>query len=96
MTQYILLIHNNSAKPAPQSEWETFFKLAQKSELFKGGSEIEEGQIIGKSNSESLSSKLSGYMRFDSEDKQAVIDLLEQHPVVLNGGSVELCTMPNS
>jgi hypothetical protein len=34
-------------------------------------------------------------MRFDSEDKQQIIDLLEKHPVVIHGGSAELCEMPN-
>jgi hypothetical protein len=35
-------------------------------------------------------------MRFDSEDKQKIIDLLASHPVVVHGGSVELCEMPES
>jgi hypothetical protein len=37
-----------------------------------------------------------GYMRFDSEDRQPILDLLEKHPVLLHGGTVELCELPRS
>ena len=35
-------------------------------------------------------------MRFDAEDRAKLLELLKQHPVVLHGGSVELCEMPKS
>jgi hypothetical protein len=35
-------------------------------------------------------------MRFDSDNKQALLDLLKSHPAVAHGGSVELCEMPKS
>jgi len=37
-----------------------------------------------------------GLQRFDSADKQKILELLKQHPVVLRGGSVELCELPKS
>jgi hypothetical protein len=30
-------------------------------------------------------------MRFESDDKLVILSLLELHPVVLHGGTVELC-----
>ena len=33
---------------------------------------------------------------FDSANRQQILDLLEKHPVVIHGGSVELCELPES
>lgn len=33
-------------------------------------------------------------MRFDADSLEAVTLLLERHPLVVHGGSVELCEMP--
>jgi hypothetical protein len=35
-------------------------------------------------------------MRFDSEDKEKLLALVNQHPVILHGGTVELCELPKS
>ncbi len=35
-------------------------------------------------------------MRFDSDDKEKLLELLKTHPVVVHGGTVELCEMPES
>lgn len=35
-------------------------------------------------------------MRLDSDDPVQLHELLESHPVVLNGGTIELCEMPMS
>ena len=42
------------------------------------------------------SAHIAGFMRFDSDNRQAVLDLLQKHPVVLHGGTVELCELPKS
>ena len=96
MTQYILLIHANAKAEATPGEWTAFFEAANASGVFRGGSEIGEGEVIGAQSSTNLSSQLGGYMRFDAEDKQQVLDLLKLHPVVMHGGTVELCVMPKS
>jgi len=93
--QYILLIHNNVTSDTTQEEWQYFFAIAGDSGLFKGGSEIGLREKIG--NTQSASSQhIAGYMRFDAPDKQAILELLKLHPVVLHGGTVELCEMPKS
>ena len=93
MTQYILLIHGNAKSASSQEEWNSFFKAGQESEIFKGGSGIEDARIIIGDASAKPSEHIVGYMRFDSEDKQKILDLLEKHPIVAHGGSVELCEM---
>ena len=96
MTQYILFIQDNTQTDSTAEEWDRFFTSAQQSGLFKGGSEIGKRVLIGDIKSAKPTDHIVGYMRFDSDDKQKIMELLEEHPVILHGGSVELCEMPKS
>lgn len=96
MTQYILLIHENTKTNPTAEEWNQFFSVAHQSGLFKGGSAIGDRIIIGDAQFVTPSNHIGGFMRFDSDDKQKIMDLLQKHPVVTHGGSVELCEMPKS
>ena len=97
MSQYLLLIHHQPGQPPDAEEWEPFFERAAKSGLFRGGSEIGKRELIGGPGSTSATTDhLAGYMRFDAEDKQSLLDLLSHHPVVRHGGTVELCELPES
>src|ERR1043166_10084465 len=96
MTQYILLIQGNAKTKATAEEWDQFFTAARQSGLFEGGSAIGQRVVLGDTQSAKSSEHIVGYMRFDSGDKQRLLDLLKQHPVVMHGGSVELCEMPKS
>lgn len=96
MNQYILFIQGNLKSDSTPEEWEAFFTTAQQSGLFKGGSEIGKRMIIGDAESAKPTDHIVGYMRFDSDDKQKILDLLEKHPAVIHGGSVELCEMSKS
>lgn len=92
--QYILLIHGSTATPPQPLEWDAFFERAKASGLFKGGSAIGAKMQIGAPVTSALSEHISGFMRFDSDDKESVLELLKLHPVILNGGTVELCELP--
>jgi hypothetical protein len=94
--QYILLIHRNTRSLPSEAEWATFIERAQASGLFRGGSEMGARQVIGRTDGIASTDHIDGYMRFDSDDKQKIIDLLMGHPVVAHGGSVELCELPPS
>lgn len=96
MTQYILLIQDNVTSTPADEEWERFFGAAQRSGLFRGGSEIGERTVLGDTTSAKSTEHIAGFMRFDSDSKEALLQLLDSHPVVLHGGSVELCEMPRS
>jgi hypothetical protein len=96
MTQYILLIQGNAKSESTAEEWDQFFAAAQESGLFRGGSAIGDRVVVGDTQTAKSSEHITGYMRFDSDDKQKVLDLLKRHPVVLHGGSVELCELPKS
>ena len=92
--QYLLLIHGNSKTPPSSQDWSAFFERAKESGTFRGGSAIGAKQVIGTSASPIFSEHITGFMRFDCDDKQRVLDLLSHHPIVANGGTVELCEMP--
>ena len=92
--QYLLLIHNKANTAIPAAEWQEFFAKAIDSKMFRGGSAIKPHLVLGNSNVEKLADRLGGFMRFDTEDKSALLQLLETHPIVKHGGTVELCEMP--
>ena len=96
MAEYLLLIQGNAKSDATEDEWHQFLVAAQESGVFRGGSEIGERLLIGDADSMKSTDHVAGYMRFDSEDRQQILDLLERHPVVTHGGTVELCELPRS
>jgi hypothetical protein len=52
--------------------------------------------MLGRLQEMPSSLHLAGYMRFDTDDKPRLLQLLAQHPVVVHGGTVELCELPKS
>ncbi len=96
MNEYLLLIHGNEKSATSAEEWERFFDAARNSGVFRGGSEVGKREFVGDHDSARSSDHIVGYMRFDSDDKQVILDLLKRHPVVLHGGTVELCELPKS
>ena len=94
--QYLLLIHNDATSRTPTEKWTALFARAQASGMFRGGSEVGRRELLGSGKTTSLTAHIVGFMRFDAEDKEALLDLLQSHPVVVHGGTVELCEMPKS
>ena len=95
MTPYILLIQGNATSESSPEEWDAFFTAARQSDLFQGGSRIGKRIVLGDAQSAQATDHIVGYMRFDSDDRQKILELLSKHPVVIHGGSVELCEMPD-
>ncbi len=96
MTQYILLIQDNVKSDPTPEEWHAFFRAAQQSGCFLGGSEIGVRTVVGDPESARPTEHIAGFMRFDCDEREKILDLLEKHPVVMHGGSVVLCEMPKS
>ena len=96
MTQYLLLIQNNAKTQATPGEWDRFFNTARASGTFEGGSALGDRVLVGDTQSALSTRHIAGYMRFDSDDRGEILELLKQHPVGLHGGSVELCEMPTT
>ncbi len=93
--QYLLLIQNNAISEIPGDEWGAFFEKARAGGMFQGGSALGSRVVVGAASAKSTA-HIAGYMRFDATDRQQILDLLADHPVVRHGGSVELCEMPKS
>ncbi|UJJ31948.1 hypothetical protein [Halopseudomonas maritima] len=93
--EYILFIHNNTDLPAT-AQWDAFFAAANQSGLFLGGSEIAGAAQIGSKGVRATTDSVAGFMRFEAEDVSELHQLLALHPVYLQGGTLELCAMPQS
>lgn len=94
--EYILFIHNNTESETTATEWESFFEAARKSGLFLGGSEIANRTLIGRKDVTDITKSIAGFMRFESDSIEAVKSLLGKHPVLIHGGTLELCEMPKT
>ncbi len=94
--QYIALIHGNTKSVIPGEEWDRFFEVAVQSGMFVGGSEISEREILGQSVDVIPTKGLGGFMRFDSSDRNTLLVLLQSHPVIVHGGTIELWEMPKT
>lgn len=91
--QYLALIHADTRSATTPAEWEHFFAVAERSGLFRGGSALGSRLLIGSDPATGPTDTVGGYMRFDAENAAALRALLAEHPVVLHGGTVELCEM---
>ena len=94
--EYILFIHDNVDHPTTESQWTEFFSVANESGMFRGGSEISSGVQIGAKPVKYATDSVVGYMRFESDDFEALVQLLELHPVRRQGGTLELCETPKT
>ena len=81
--QYITFMHNNVKSQPSDKDWQHFFEIANQSGLFRGGSAIGKRTTIGKDGVPDITSHIGGYMRFDAESLDELIELLNQHPVPL-------------
>lgn len=94
--EYITFMHGNTDGPPTNEEWEAFFDLARQSGLFRGGSAIGKRTTLGKGFVPDITDHIEGYMRFDSDRLEDLTELLRQHPVVVHGGTIELCELPGT
>lgn len=96
MKQYLLLVQGNLESRTTPEEWNAFFAAAEESGHFRGGSEIGRRTVLGNVATAQSTDHVVAYMRFDAEDRQQLLELLEKHPVIVRGGSAELCELPES
>lgn len=94
--EYILFIHNNVEQPTTEKQWADFLEAANESGLFIGGSEISPAVQIGSKQVPATTESVVGYMRFETDDLNKLKQLLELHPVRIQGGTLELCETPKS
>ena len=94
--QYIALIHKNTDAAPSTEDWDQFILNAGASGMFQGGSEIGTRKLFGQKSVFDSTESIGGYMIFETEYLAKLEILLLDHPVVRNGGSIELCELPLS
>lgn len=94
--EYIALIHKNTDSMTTSDEWNRFFQVATESGMFRGGSEIGKRHTFGSKRVSDTTANVGGYMRFDADDLSQLKELLDKHPVVEHGGTIELCELLKS
>ena len=93
--EYLAIIYNNTDVPSSEREWDDFFILAKESGFFLGGSQVGNNrQIIGKGIESTFGTNIGGYMKFKCNNIGQITKLLNSHPVIINGGSIELIDLP--
>ena len=94
--EYIIFIHKNADNAISQQQWSGFIEDAINSGMFRGGSEIDNLLQLGPKPVDAITKSIGGFMRFDADNQEALLKLLEKHPVLTSGGTIELCEMPTS
>ena len=94
--EYLLLIHKNSESLPNEGEWNEFFDRATSSGIFQGGSQLGATRVFGKKEIPNSTDYIGGFMRFETSSIEELESLLTEHPVVKNGGSIELIEMPKT
>lgn len=94
--EYILFIHKNADHPPTDEQWADFFGAANQSGIFNGGSEISPGVQIGTKEIVAATKSVVGYMRFETDDLDKLNQLLELHPIRIQGGTLVLCETPKN
>ena len=92
--QYIAMIHKNTDSTPSSEAWEQFIVAAKASGMFQGGSEIGARKVFGRKAVLDSTERIGGYMRFESGDPGKLAELIDTHPVVQHGGTVERCELP--
>jgi tRNA 2-selenouridine synthase SelU len=77
-------------------QWTAFMQQARESGIFRGGSAIANAVQLGEQKVSPVTDSIDGFMRFETDDIERLHALLRSHPVVLCGGTLELCEMPRS
>ena len=94
--QYLALIHDQGDTTSTNEEWERFIQIANDSGMFRGGSALGARQIIGPQLMMQTADSVGGFMIFEAKDLESLLALLEQHPVIVHQGTIELCEMPET
>ena len=94
--EYITFMHNNVDTQPTKEEWDRFFETARESGVFRGGSAIGKRSTVGNKEVPDVTGHINGYMLFESATLDELTKILEHHPIVLHGGTVEICELPKT
>ena len=90
MSSYLVLIHNDGDRESTEEEWKLFFSLAEDSGMFRGGSALSDPVFLHESDGPSVVNSVGGYMRFEADSESGLRSLLERHPSLKAGATLEV------
>jgi hypothetical protein len=97
MPDYLLLMHNDPATAASDSDWTAYIEALAETGKLRGGSAIGEGVCRRKSGTVApVTAHIGGYIRVEADDLADAEALLAGNPVFENGGTVEIRELPKT
>lgn len=97
MPDYLMLMHNDPAKAASDSDWAAYIAALGKTGKLRGGSAIGGGISRRKSGAApAITAHLDGFIRIEAESLADAESLLAGNPVFENGGTVEIRELPKT
>ena len=95
--EYLAMIHNTDRGCAAHAERDAFYRAAKNSGMFRGGSAIGDlRMMLGQDARAMIDGRAGGFMKFECDDVNSLVDLLKLHPVLIHGGTIELVDCPKS
>jgi hypothetical protein len=98
MIDFILLMHNDSARPANDSDddpWGPYIERLKGLGRFRGGSAVGGGVCVNKAGTRvEVSAHIGGFITVQAESLEQVRELLDGNPVFEAGGTVEIRELP--
>jgi len=96
MNDYLFLTHRLPQGPSePEGAWPSYLDRLRRTGHFSGGSAIGGGLSVSRSGTTpDTSSHLTGYIRVSADSIDEACKLLEGHPVIEAGGTVEVRELP--
>jgi len=85
MAEFMMLMKGSGEA----EDWANYIDKLVMSGTFRGGSELSNGSNACK-NDKPSNCTVTGFMRFEADDKQQIMDLLPGNPVYEAGGEVEV------
>ncbi len=97
MPDYLMLMHNDPARAADDSDWATYIERLNRTGKFRGGSAIGNGICKRKSGmAPPVTGHIGGYIRLEVASLTEAEALIDGNPVYENGGTVELRELPKT
>ena len=85
MAEFMVLMKGSGGS---SEQWSTYIETLNASGAFRGGSELGNGRSIGGDPTDLCT--VSGFMRFDANSIEAVIELMQGNPLLSSGGVLEV------
>ncbi|QNQ10096.1 YciI family protein [Sphingomonas alpina] len=95
MPDFILLMHNDTAREPSAGMWDSYFTSLRQRGGFSGGSSIGSGETVRKDGpAGTVADHLVGYIRIEANDLADAKSRVAGNPVYECGGTVEVRSLP--